>query len=159
MRHVICLSAIVGITAVVCSVGVAVEQSLFDVFHPQIPPPTKLSEWKDSFEDCARSVAAGFGVTGIIWYVLGSVGFQNNPISLCREAGNVGTLICSACDSAGWSRHLPFACRELGLGLYLAYLLFALNSVAYYYILTLFISPSSFKYSPVGAGTVRRLFK
>lgn len=157
MRHVICLSAIVGITAVVCSVGVAVEQSLFDVFHPQIPPPTKLSEWKDSFEDCARSVALVSGVTGIIWYVLAQWVFK---IIQFHSAGKRGTwallFVLPVIALVGAVIYLSPA--ETGIGLYLAYLFFALNSVVYYYILTLFISPSSFKYSPVGAGIIRRWF-
>lgn len=156
MINFLCIVLMIGIGAAFWLVVIPrLELPVFDYVPPQIPPETKLGEWKASFEEWAR-YAAGFAcLMSIIWYILGQWCFKLNKV---KDAGKrlwwalLGLVAIAFIIVAG----MRLAQAESGPGLYLAYLFFVLNAFVCYYLLTLLFSPSSFKYTPVGASAIRR---
>lgn len=131
------------------------ELVVFDYVPPQIPPETKLGEWKASFQYWARVVAVAACLMSIVWYILGQWCFKLNKV---KDAGKrlwwgLLGLVTIAFIIVAFMR---LAQAESGPGLYLAYLFFFLNAFVCYYLLTLLFSPPSFKYTPVGASAIRR---
>lgn len=116
-------------------------------------PNILLDEWRELFR-----IWATFGITiaalsALMWYALGQWVFSLNDWGAAgkRAVWALLLLLPLGAFAAGWLLTPPV--QE---GAYLATVFYLMNNVAVYYLATLLFSPSSFKYTPMGAAAVRR---
>lgn len=115
-------------------------------------PDIMLDAWREVFRYWATFGCLVALVAALLWYMLGQWGISLNS---WRNAGKrmvwlsmlilpVGAAI------AGWLLTPP--AQEWA---FLATVFYLVNNLAVYYVGTLCFSPSSFKYTPLGATTLR----
>ena len=129
------------------------ELFLLDTYPPQLPGDVTLGQWMTSFKKWASICIASAAFASLLWYILAQWGFKINrwedtggkrPIWLLLFLIPIIMTVISCIyieptESNQW----------------LIYLFFLLNGLLPYYVTTLLLSPSTFKYIPVGAKKVR----
>lgn len=120
-----------------------------------VPPVgTRLGVLVADFMQAAAVGIWASGVGALTWYSLAQWVF---PVMDCRNAGRrflwvgIGVVTVIACTVYGFY-YMPHAQS----GGPVAYTFFLVNSAAIYYFSTVFASPPSYKYTPVGAQFLRR---
>jgi hypothetical protein len=117
-------------------------------------PNLTLDEWRESFKFWAWIgfvVAAGAAVLWFIWAQWGiSLNYWGN-VKNKRWTWLLIVVFPLGAVMLGYLRTPTVQDRG-----YLATGFYLLNNVVLYYLLTLLFSPSSFKYTPLGAAAVRR---
>lgn len=154
IRDILFIVLMGSISAIVWVGGIPLELYVLDRIPPELPE-TDLEEWKASFQYWARIVVAAC-LMSIIWYILARWCFKVNKI---KDAGKRlwwGLFALIPIIAAILGGVIGIAEAKASLGLYLSYLFFGLNVVVCYYLSTLLFSPSSFKYTPLGASAIRR---
>jgi hypothetical protein len=129
-----------------------VEDQLLDTMVSTGPSIT-LDEWREMFH---RLAVVGISVSlfmALLWYVMGQWVFSLNYWNVAGKRWVWwGLLVLSLLLGVVPGGVLTPRVQEWG---YLAPLFYLLNSLLVYYLGTLFFSPSSFKYTPVGAVAAR----
>lgn len=118
-------------------------------------PNITLDAWREVFRNWAM---LGIGIAlaaALFWFVLGQWGFSMNQ---WKTANNKrwawwGGLFVVAILAAAPGYYFTPTVQEGGR---LTLLFYLANNVLVYYVGTLLFSPSSFKYMPLGATSVRR---
>ena len=154
MKDTVCIVLIVGFGIVAWLGIIPLELYCIDQIPPEFPSELTLEEWKASFQKGARIIAVAAVVASVLWYILARC-FRVKKI---KDAGKrfwwvMIALIPIVAIIAGV---IVLEKTDSSLGLYLAYVFFGVNTVVCYYVPTLFLSPASFKYAPVGACATRQ---
>jgi len=115
--------------------------------------PSSIEEWLTTFKDWSIYIIIASVISGFLWYALAQWLFRLN---YWKGAGKrlVWLLLIS----------LPVATTVAAIlltpatqeGMWWAYLFYLISAIVPYYIGTALFSPSSFKYTPVGAQALRR---
>ncbi len=146
------ISAILLIT-VVFILLVFGELLYFDTYPPQMTTDVDIGQWRASFQNWASICIACAGVASLLWYILAQWGFK---INRWEDTGGkrsiwfllflipiiitvVSCIYVEQTENSQW----------------LIYLFFSLNGLLPYYGTTLLLSPSAFKYIPIGAKSIR----
>jgi len=121
-----------------------------------IPPPgVKLPQWLDSFKFWANCSVTASVLAILLWYVIAQWGIKVNHWLASGKRVIWGLIFI-----------LPIAAAILGFvftkqaqeGGWYAYLFYILNGLLCYYLATAWFSPLSFKYTPLWADKLRRLW-
>lgn len=129
------------------------ELYLLDLNPPKVAGDITIEAWKASFQISALTCLGAALVANLLWYCLAQWGFKIND---SRDAGKrliwgllfllpIGAIVSSIFSTAGAEG-----------GLVLVHLFFLIDGVLCYWFATLLFSPSSFKYTPIGARIFRR---
>ena len=135
------------------AVLVFVEANL--VMDAVIVPPADvdLDEWLENFQ-LWGSVGIGLSlVTALLWYALGQWVFK---IDHWKASGKRHIWILLFLVPVGGAVLAIAMTGQAQEGALYAYLFHVVNNLVSYYLETALFSPSSFKYSPIGAQKVRR---
>lgn len=153
MKHLAHLILIVLTTAVFFGLMVFVEQDLA-LYEMVIPPAdVTLEEWLDSFR-LWGSVGLGISLAAALgWYVLGQWWFMVDSWNNADKRPIWGLLFLFPLAGAILACILTQRAQE---GSVLAYAFYFINGLLSYYLATALFSPSSFKYTPIGADKLRR---
>jgi len=152
MRHII---NVVGILAIAVLFYMLMSLAEVYVLNEQVIPrgDITIEEWLDDFKYWAAIGIVAALATSLLWYVIGQWFFrvdhwatsQRRPVwallFIVPAAVAIVGMVLTKQPQEGW--------------LY-APLFFFLNGILVYYLQTTFFSPSSFKYTPVGASKLRR---
>lgn len=115
-------------------------------------PNITLDEWRKSFRDWAM---IGIGVAlgaALVWYALAQWGFSLNRWVNAGKRGVWALLLVLPLGAFVAAYLLTPPVQE---GDILATIFYLVNNVAVYYLATVWFSPSSFKYTPLGATALR----
>lgn len=116
-------------------------------------PGTQLGVWLYEFTWAATYGVVGAAAGSFIWYLL--TGWISS-IRDWRKAGKrwlwggigvVTLIVCAAVST--------YSVPPLREGYFLTYAFFAANPMVVYYLITVFATPPPYKYSPLGADTLR----
>lgn len=121
-----------------------------------IPPPgVKLPQWLDSFKFWANWGITVSLVAILLWYVIAQWGFKVNHWSASgkRVIWSLFFILPVIVIILGFV--LTQQAQEFG---WIVYLFYIFNGVLSYYLATALFSPSSFKYTPLWADKLRRLW-
>lgn len=153
MKHAGYIFGILFITALFF-LAVIGELFLLDANPPQLSVTTNLTmgEWKESFKTWAFVCVGTAAAASFLWYIFAQKVFNiNNRKSVGKRV--IWTLL-SLFPAAAIAASVILVERTES-SLKWVYLLFALNGLLPYYLATLLFSPSSFKYTPIGAKGIR----
>lgn len=149
VRYVTCVLLVGVLVWVVAAFG---ERALLqDIVLPL--PGTQLGVWLDEFAWAATYGVVGAAVGSFIWYLL--TGWVSS-IRDWRKAGKrwlwggIGVVTLILCTAVS-----IYSVPPLREGNFITYALFAANSIVVYYLITVFATPPPYKYSPLGAATLR----
>lgn len=153
MKHAGNFIGIVVIFLVFFFVVIELELWFLDANQPDLPSDLKYPEWEASFQKWLSVCVICAGAASILWYVFAQWVFK---INRWEDTGKRTTWIV-------FYFVLPFvACILSGIfvkktesSLTGVYLFFFLTGVIQYYITTVLFSPSSFKFTPIGAKYIR----
>ena len=152
LQHVICILGILLIAAFFVFLAVIVEPLVLDAFPPQLPTYLEMNQWMESFELWALVCVGAAVAASFLWYGFGQNVFNTNSEKSYGKLGLWGFLfifpVCAIIFSI-------FLIEEAESSLWLAYLFFIANGLIPYYLATLFCSPVSVKYTPIGAEGIR----
>lgn len=112
----------------------------------------RLPIWLQSFHSFATLGVIIAFLTALLWYVLGAFVFKVNKWTQSKKIMLWAFLFLVPIIAAGFSSYLTEPARE---GAFWAYLFYFINNIFTYYLATLFFSPPSFKYTPLGSVYVR----
>lgn len=153
MKHAGHFIGIAGIFCLFFFVGIDLELWFLDSNPPQLPSNLTLGEWKASFELWISVCVGCAGAASLLWYILAQWIFK---INRWQDTEKRSTWI--------WLYFLlPFAAfiisvicvKRTDSSQTWIYLFFFLTGLVHYYIATLLFSPSSFKFTPIGAKYIR----
>ncbi len=153
MKHAGHISGIAFVTGLFFFL-VYLELWFLDLNPPQLKEGLNIEQWKASFQKWAFVCVGAAGFASFLWYGLAQWGFK---INRWKDAGKRSWWICLF--------FLPILAIILSVifveraqsGLRFEQLFFFLiNGLLSYYLATMLCSPSSFKFTPVGAKYFRR---
>lgn len=153
LQHVICILGILLIAAFFVFLVVIVEPLVLDAFPPQLPTYLEMYQWMESFELWALVCVGAAAAASFLWYGIGQNVFNANGGRSYGKRGLWGFLFILPACAVVFSILLI---EEAESSLWLAYLCFVVNGLLPYYLSTLFCSPVSVKYTPIG-GRIRSL--
>ncbi|MXV77718.1 hypothetical protein F4083_04830 [Candidatus Poribacteria bacterium] len=118
-------------------------------YPPQLRQPLTMPQWLESFELWALVCVGAAAAASLLWYGIGQNVFSANG---GRSYGKRGWWL--------FLFVLPWIAIVLSIlfieeaesSLWLAYLFFIANGLFPYYLASVFFSPVSVKYTPIGAG-------
>ena len=152
LQHIICIFGILFITIFFLFIAIIVEPLMLEAIPPQLPIDLTMDEWMDSFQLWAYVCVGAAAAASFLWYGMGQNVFKTNNQKSYGKRGLWGFLfilpVCAIIFSI-------FLIKEAESGLWLAYLCFIANGLIPYYLATLFCSPVSVKYTPIGATGIR----
>ncbi len=149
LQHVICILGILLIAAFFVFLVVIVEPLVLDAFPPQLPTYLEMDQWMESFELWALVCVGAAAAASFLWYGIGQNVFNANGGRSYGKRGLWGFLFILPACAVVFSILLI---EEAESSLWLAYLCFVVNGLLPYYLSTLFCSPVSVKYTPIGGG-------
>ena len=149
LQHVICILGILLIAAFFVFLVVIVEPLVLDAFPPQLPTYLEMYQWMESFELWALVCVGAAAAASFLWYGIGQNVFNANGGRSYGKRGLWGFLFILPACAVVFSILLI---EEAESSLWLAYLCFVVNGLLPYYLSTLFCSPVSVKYTPIGGG-------
>jgi hypothetical protein len=155
MKHVVNLVGMMVITSLFCLLAVLAEtRLLYETVSGVSENAGTLDDWMQNFTNWALAGIGAALFAGLLWYALGEWIFHvERPGDSNRRPIWIALI---AVPLAAW----VFAIVLLdtpGQGAWVAYLLLFLNTILCYYFATALFSPSGFKYTPIGATTLRSL--
>ena len=135
------------------------ELYFFDVNPPQLREGTTIEQWKVGFQRWAYVCAGVSGAVSLLWYILAQWHFKINKWKDTESNRWMWFLFWFLCLT------LPIifivarvGVEEVESSPIWVYVFFVVNGLLPYYLITLFFSPSAFKYIPIGAKRVRSPF-
>ena len=152
-QHAICIVSILSITFLFIFVAYILEPMLLDTYQPSLPGDLTMDQWLSSFRfwACVCVGAAVFAI--ILWYLFGQTVFKTIHEKPNGKRWLWGFLfllpICAIAISF-------YFIEETISEPLLAYLCFVVNGLVPYYLATMFFSPTSVKYTPIGSMRFRR---
>lgn len=153
MKHIINIVGILLVAVLFFLLMVFVEENY--VLNEMVIPRGDMSieEWLDSFRRWGTIGISVSAATGLFWYVLGQGFFDVNRWT---EANRRPIwLLLFFCPVIAGVLGIVFT-KQAQQGAWAAFLFYFLNSTLCYYLETALFSPSSFKYTPLGASKLRR---
>ncbi len=112
-----------------------------------------LEAWLESFRWWGTIGIAASLAAGVIWYVMGQFLFKVND---WKDAGKRPVWVLLSLIPIGASVAAIFFTQQAQNYAWVAYVFYVVNGLLSYYLGTALFSPSSFKYTPVGASKLRR---
>ena len=154
LQHIICIFGILFITALFVFLAIVVEPLILEAFPPQLPTYLNLTmeQWLESFELWSLICVGAAAAASFLWYWIGQSVFNANGAKPYGKRGLWGFLFILPVCAVIFSILLV---EEAESSLWLAYLFFIANGLIPYYLATLFCSPVSVKYTPIGAEGIR----
>jgi hypothetical protein len=153
MKHVAHLGSIIAIAVAFYFLMVFVEGGYVINEYVVTPPDVPIEDWTKDFETWA-GVGMAMAVLGALgWYVLGQWTYKINEWSQAGKRVAWGVL--ALLSSSGVVLGIIFT-KPAQENRWMALAFYLLNWLLIYYLATLFFSPLSFKYTPVGARRIRR---
>ena len=154
LQHIICIVGILFITAFFVLLAIVVEPLILEAFPPQLPTYLNLTmeQWLESFELWALVCVGAAVAASFLWYGFGQNVFKTNGGKSYGKRGLWGFLFILPVCAVIFSILLI---EEAESSLWMAYLFFGVNGLLPYYLSTLFCSPVSVKYTPIGAKGIR----
>lgn len=151
MKYVGIITVIVFALAVYFFMGaVEIERVLNEEI---IPMEGTTEEWLEIFRTWATAGIAVSALAAFLWFVLGQWVFKVNDWREGDKRKWWGGLLAVTVIMVAVQWFMTPRPQE---GMVWTYAFYLLNNVATFYLATLFGSPSSFKYTPLGASQVRR---
>lgn len=152
MRHII---NVVGILAIAILFYLLMSLAEVYVLNEQVIPRADITieEWLDDFKYWAAIGIGASLATSLLWYVLGQWFFPVDNWAASQRRPVWGLLFIFPAAVAIVSTVVTGQPQE---GWAYAPLFYLLNGILAYYMQTVFFSPSSFKYTPLGASKLRR---
>lgn len=148
-EHVYCILGILFFTALFVFLAIVVEPLILEDFPPQLRTNLTMTQWLESFELWALVCVGAAVAASFLWYGFGQNVFNANSGKSYGKRGLWGFLfilpVCAVIFSI-------FLVEEAESSLWLAYLCFVANGLLPYYLATVFFSPVSVKYTPIGGG-------
>lgn len=115
--------------------------------------PSPIEEWLDIFKSWSIYIIVSSALSILLWYVLAQWIFKLNN---WKNAGKRLTwLLLFTLPIITTIAAILFT-PTTQEGIWYAYLFYVCSAIIPYYVGTVFFSPSSFKYSPIGAKHLRR---
>ncbi len=156
LQHAICICGILFIAVLFVFLVLIGETPLLDAYPLQPSGNLTEEQWLESFELWALVCVVSAAMASFLWYILGQNVFNANGAKPSGKRGLWGFLFILPVCAVIFSILLV---EEAESSLWLAYLFFIANGLIPYYLATLFCSPVSVKYTPIGAETIRsRMF-
>jgi len=154
MKHIIQIAVIVTVALTIwLGMWFLEADQVLSVYNLIFPPAEiKMEDWVAAFKTWGSVALAVSLIAALIWYVLAQWVFKISSWTDTRKRGVWGILV--LLPVAG-SVAACFLIERTQQGAVYAYLFLALNGLLCYYIATLLTSPSAFKYTPLGARTLR----
>jgi hypothetical protein len=151
MKHLGLLVGMIFIAFLFAAIVTYGEDPLLDSMVSTGPNIT-LDEWRKSFRDWAMLGIGVALVAALMWYALGQWGFRLNRWVNAGKRGVWALMFVLPLGAFVAAYLLTPPVQE---GDILATVFYLVNNVAVYYLATVWFSPSSFKYTPVGATVLR----
>ena len=151
-EHVYCILGILFITSIFVFLAIVVEPLILESFPPQLRQNLTKEQWLESFELWALVCVGTSAVASFLWYGIGQNVFGANRGRSYGKRGQWGLLF--ILPGIAIILSILFI-EETESSLWLAYLFFIANGMIPYYLATLFFSPVSVKYTPIGAEGIR----
>lgn len=153
LKHVGLIVGMAFIALLFAGLIIYVEDPLLDA-QVTTGPNVMLDEWRQLFRYWAIfGIGIGLGAA-LIWYVLGQWSFSLNDWTSANRKRIVWLsflLLPLGAFVTGWLLTPPV--QE---GAFFSTGFYFVNNIAVYYLASVCFSPSSFKYTPLGATTLRR---
>lgn len=151
MKHIGSLVGMIFIAFLFVMLVTYAEDPLMDAWVTTGPNIT-LDAWRESFRYWATLGILVALVAALLWYVMGQWGFSLNYWANAgkRVVWLLLLVFPLGAFMAAWLLTPPV--QEWAV---LATIFYLLNNLTVYYLATLCCSPSSFKYTPLGAATLR----
>ncbi len=156
-QHIICVLGILFIIGVFVFLAIVVEPFLIENYDPPDLSNTTLEteEWIANFQVWALVCVTTAGVSCFLWYGLGQRVFKTETHKTYGKRGWWLSLFILPAVAISVS---IFFIEKADSSLWLAYLCFILNGLGLYYFATVFFSPTSVKYTPIGSIGIRRFW-
>ena len=153
MNSVLYILGIPLITVVFICIVIFVEVPILEDNPPQLPENVTVGEWLSSFQFWALICVGSAALTSFIWCGFGQKVFKANDDKPSGKRGLWGILFLIPALAIIFSiLFIEQAENES----WLAYVCFIVNGLVPYYLATLFFSPTSVKYTPIGSMIIRR---
>jgi hypothetical protein len=154
VKHIAHIVLITIVAGVFFALLVFVEENLvlYDMIVPT--PDMTLEEWLEDFRVWGELGIGLAFAAGLLWYVLGQWVFKINNWQASGKRP-VWALLFLLSVAGGVVTGIVLT-RQAQEGAVIAYGFYALNGLLCYYLETALFSPTSFKYTPLGARKLRR---
>ena len=152
LQHAICICGILFIAVLFVFLVLIGETPLLDAYPLQPAGNLTEEQWLESFELWALVCVGAAAGASFLWYGIGQNVFNANDGKSYGKRGLWGFLFILPVCAVIFSILLV---EEAESSLWLAYLFFIANGLIPYYLATLFCSPVSVKYTPIGAEGIR----
>lgn len=153
MKQILQIVGIVFVAGAFLLILVFLEENLA-LSEKIVPPPdVSLEEWLENFRRWAIVGIASSLVAALLWYAVAAWAFKVNSWRRANKRAIWSLLF--LIPVAGIVTGFVFI-QQAQEGALSAYLFVVVNGLACYYLQTALFSPSSFKYTPLGASVLRR---
>ncbi len=115
--------------------------------------PSSIEEWLTTFNEWSIYIIVASAVSGFLWYTLAQWLFHLNDWTGAGKRLAWLLLISLPVATTVAAILLTPSAQE---GTWWAYFFYLNSAIAPYYLGTVLFSPASFKYSPIGARTLRQ---
>jgi hypothetical protein len=116
-------------------------------------PDISLDDWRQVFRQWATFGILVAWLAALLWYAMGQWSFSLN--SWAKSGKRTIWLLMLLLPLGAWVTGFLLT-PPVQEGALWAYVFYMVNNLAVYYLATLWFSPSSFKYTPILAMTLRR---
>ena len=154
MKHVLYILGIPFITVGFICIVIFVEIPVLEVNPPQLSEHVTIEQWLSSFQFWAIVCVVVVGLTSFIWCGFGHKVFKTiheNP-----SGKRILWIVLFFVSAAIALAIIFFGVERAENESWLVYLFFGMNALVPYYLATVFFSPTSVKYTPIGAMQIRR---
>ncbi|MFH0992058.1 MAG: hypothetical protein V1799_18790 [bacterium] len=151
MKRFLLVIAMPIIALAMVSLAVLVESK--HLYNVVSGTPSSIEEWLSTFKDWSVYIIIASTVSGLLWYILAQWLFRLNDWTSAGKRLAWLILISLPAVTTIVAILLTPAVQE---GMWWAYFFYLISAIAPYYVGTVLFSPSSFKYTPLGAQSLRR---
>ena len=151
MKRFLLVIAMPIIAAGLVALAVLVEaEHLYNVISGT---PSSIEEWLNTFKDWSIYIIVSSSVSGLFWYALTQWLFKLNDWSNAGKRLVWVLLIAIPVIVTVVAILMTPTAQE---GMWWTYLFYLISAIIPYYLGTALFSPSSFKFAPIGAQSLRR---
>ena len=152
LQHAICILGMLFIIFFFIFLALIGETILLDTYPPQLSGNLTIEAWKANFQLWALVCVVTAGAASFLWYGFAQKVFKTNNEKSYGKRGMWGFLFLLPAVAVIASVLLI---EQTESSLWLAYLCFVANGLVPYYLATVLFSPTSVKYTPIGAKKIR----
>lgn len=153
MKSIGYIFGIFSVAVLFLFVAYILEPMLLDTYQPNLPGDLTMEQWLSSFQDWALICVGAAVIASFIWYGFAGKVIKTNYEKPSGKRGLWGFLFLLPAVAIVLSIFLVEETESIP---WLVYLCFVVNGFLPYYLATVFFSPLSVKYTPIGAMQIRR---